>query len=201
MCFFSAGSREEEPRVRLKEEKMDSVEAEPRVPSSVMISSVTDSPAAAPSPCPPAERASPPSSSLPFTPVVIKQEPQSPVHVSSELDPADDITHCAHSTTPELPVASAAASPPGNIIQRTAGVFHFLFGVHVSVLIQVHLKLLQMLPFISSRLLKDSLKQNITGRTSASLQTAKRVCQGWLRQRKRPYRQQGTVSPLTPKLP
>ncbi|KAE8290310.1 Zinc finger protein 106 [Larimichthys crocea] len=100
------GNREEEPRVRLKEEKMDSVEAEPRVPSSVM-----DSPAADPSPGPPAERASPPSSSLPFTPVVIKQEPQSPINVSSEHDPADDITHCAHSTTPELPVASAAASP------------------------------------------------------------------------------------------
>lgn len=121
MFFFSAGIREEEPRVRLKEEKMDSVEAEPRVPSSVM-----DSPAADPSPGPPAERASPPSSSLPFTPVVIKQEPQSPINVSSEHDPADDITHCAHSTTPELPVASAAASPSGNVTQRTVGVFHFV---------------------------------------------------------------------------
>ncbi|TKS87161.1 Zinc finger protein 106 [Collichthys lucidus] len=137
-----------------KEEKMDSVEAEPCVPSSVM-----DSPAADPSPGPPAERASPPSSSLPFTPVVIKQEPQSPVHVSSEHDPADDITHCAHSTTPELPVASAAASPSGNITRRTVGAFHFVSVKCAAVLIQVHLKLLQMLPLISSRLLKESLKQ------------------------------------------
>ncbi|KAA8579221.1 hypothetical protein FQN60_007162 [Etheostoma spectabile] len=103
------GSLEEAPQVKLKEEKMDSVEAEPHMPSSTLISS--DS-AAPPSPGPPAERASPPSSSLPFMPLVIKQEPLSPVHVSSELDPVDNITHCAHSTTPEQPVAPAAASPP-----------------------------------------------------------------------------------------
>ncbi|XP_076604921.1 zinc finger protein 106 [Chaetodon auriga] len=105
------GSREEAPQVKLKEEKMDSVEAEPNIPSSVTFSSVTDA-AAAHSPSPRAERASPPSSSLPFTPAVIKQEPQSPVHVSSELDSMDNITHFAHSTTPELLVAPAAASPP-----------------------------------------------------------------------------------------
>ncbi|XP_031166138.2 zinc finger protein 106 [Sander lucioperca] len=103
------GSLEEAPQVKLKEEKMDSVDAEPHMPSSILLSS--DS-AAPPSPGPPAERASPPSSSLPFMPLVIKQEPLSPVHVSSELDPVDNITHCAHSTTPELPGAPAAASPP-----------------------------------------------------------------------------------------
>lgn len=108
----------EEPLVKLKEEKTDSVQAEPQVPSSVTLSSATDFAAAAvPSPSPPAECASPPTSSLPVMPhVVIKQEPQSPVHVSSELDPVDDTTHLAHSTTPELPVATAAASPPGNFI-------------------------------------------------------------------------------------
>ncbi|XP_059209736.1 zinc finger protein 106 [Centropristis striata] len=107
------GSLEEAPLVKLKEEKMDSLEAEPHIPSSVLPPSVTDAPPAAPlSPSPPVERASPPSSSLPFMPVVIKQEPQSPVHVSSEPDPVDIVTLCAHSTTPELPDASAAASPP-----------------------------------------------------------------------------------------
>ncbi|XP_044022577.1 zinc finger protein 106 [Siniperca chuatsi] len=105
------GSMEEAPQVKLKEEKMDSVEAEPHMPFSITLSSVTDT-AAAPSPSPLAECASPPSSSLPFMSVVIKQEPQSPVHVSSELDPVDNITHYAHSTTPELPIAPAAASPP-----------------------------------------------------------------------------------------
>ncbi|XP_035529592.1 zinc finger protein 106 [Morone saxatilis] len=98
------GSRDEEPQIKLKEEKIDSVEAEPHMPSSIMFSSVMDT-AAAPSPPTPAERASPPSSSLPFMPVVIKQEPQSPVHVSSELDPVDNVTRFAHSTTPELPVS------------------------------------------------------------------------------------------------
>ncbi|XP_045918182.1 zinc finger protein 106 isoform X2 [Micropterus dolomieu] len=105
------GSMEETPQVKLKEEKMDSVEAEPHVPFSTTLSSVTDT-AAAPSPSPVAERASPPSSSLSFMPVTIKQEPQSPVHVSSEPDPVDNITHFAHSTTPELPPAPAAASLP-----------------------------------------------------------------------------------------
>lgn len=117
LCDFPIGSREEAPQVKLKEEKINSVEAEPHIPSSITLSSVMDT-AAAPSPSLPAECASPPSSSLPFMPVAIKQEPQSPVHVSSELDPVDDITHFAHSTTPELQAApAAAASPPGNIIQ------------------------------------------------------------------------------------
>lgn len=121
---------DEAPPFKLKEEKMDTVEAESYMPSSVLLSPVTDTAvpaAAALSPGLPAERASPPSppsSSLPFMPIVIKQEPQSPVHVSSEMDPVDSITHCAHSTTPELPAAPAAASPPGNIIQNvSANVF------------------------------------------------------------------------------
>ncbi|XP_039992519.1 zinc finger protein 106 [Xiphias gladius] len=106
------GNMEEAPRVKLKEEKMDSLDKDPHMPSAVLLSSVTDiTVATASSPSPPAQRASPPSSSLPLMSVVIKQEPQSPVHVSSELDPLDNITPCAHSTTPELPVAPAAASP------------------------------------------------------------------------------------------
>nr|XP_033498441.1 zinc finger protein 106 [Epinephelus lanceolatus] len=126
---MQAGSMDEAPPFKLKEEKMDTVEAESYMPSSVLLSPVTDTavPAAPPappaaaalSPGLPAERASPPSppsSSLPFMPIVVKQEPQSPVHVSSEMDPVDSITHCAHSTTPELPAAPAAASPPDPVL-------------------------------------------------------------------------------------
>lgn len=109
---------EETPPLKLKEEKMDFTDAAPS--SAFTLSSVTDSTAAAaPAPAPaspPAHRASPPCSSLPFMPVVIKQEPQSPVHVSSEPDPLDSFTHCAHSTTPELPVAAAAAPPSGRVV-------------------------------------------------------------------------------------
>ncbi|XP_047193569.1 zinc finger protein 106 [Scophthalmus maximus] len=101
------GSMEEAPQVKLKEEKMDSVATDAHLASSALLSPFTA--AAASCPGPPAQRASPPSPSLPFTSVVVKQEPQSPVHVSSEPDAVDD-THCAHSTTPELPVAPAAAS-------------------------------------------------------------------------------------------
>lgn len=113
MISFYAGSLEVAPLLKLKEEKMDSVEAEP-----YMLSSFSDT-AAALSPTQTAQRASPPSSSLPFMPVVIKQEPQSPVHVSSELDPVENTTYCAHSTTPELPEAPVAASLPGNITRST----------------------------------------------------------------------------------
>ncbi|GAA6224908.1 zinc finger protein 106 [Lates japonicus] len=118
---MQVGSAEEAPLIKLKEEKMDSIDMDPHMFSPVTLSSVTDTVAAAaaapaPSPSPPAQRASPPSSSLPFMPVVIKQEPQSPVHVSSEPDPVDTITHCAHSTTPELPVAPASASPPDPVL-------------------------------------------------------------------------------------
>ncbi|XP_040916324.1 zinc finger protein 106 [Toxotes jaculatrix] len=107
------GSMEEAPRVKPKEEKMDSIDIDPQSPSTVTLSSAKDI-AAAPSP---AQRASPPSPSLPFVPVVIKQEPQSPVHVSSDLDPVDNITHCAHSTTPELPVAPASPPDPAHNFQ------------------------------------------------------------------------------------
>ncbi|KAM7403631.1 hypothetical protein PAMA_004189 [Pampus argenteus] len=106
------GSLEVVPPLKLKEEKMDLVEAEPYMPSSVTLSSVSDT-AAVLSPYQTAQRASPPSSSLPFMPVVIKQEPQSPVRDNSELDPVENTTHCAHSTTPEMPLSPVAASPPG----------------------------------------------------------------------------------------
>uniref|UniRef100_UPI0037E7FF14 zinc finger protein 106 n=1 Tax=Semicossyphus pulcher TaxID=241346 RepID=UPI0037E7FF14 len=109
------GNMEEMPLVKLKEERVDPVMVEPQTPSSITLLSDVDTPAAAPSPLPPpppAECASPPSSSLPFTPVVVKQEPQSPVHVSSDPDPVDNLIHFAHSTTPELLAAPAAASPP-----------------------------------------------------------------------------------------
>ncbi|XP_034530889.1 zinc finger protein 106 [Notolabrus celidotus] len=104
------GTMDEAPKVTLKEERMDPVQAVPSLPTCASPLSVTDPAVAAgtQSPGPPAERASPPSSSWP---VVIKQEPQSPVHVSSDPDPVEHISLCAHSTTPELPVAPAAASP------------------------------------------------------------------------------------------
>ncbi|XP_047466480.1 zinc finger protein 106 [Mugil cephalus] len=105
------GSAEEAPLLKLKEERMDAEETGPRVPS--FVSSVAN--AAAPSPNQAADCASPPSSSLPFTPVVIKQEPQSPVHVSAEQDAADSATHFAHSTTLELPVAPATDSPSDSV--------------------------------------------------------------------------------------
>lgn len=71
---------------------------------------------AAVSPSPAEQRASPPSSSLPFGSVTIKQEPLSPVRIKSEPDLADGTSICAHSTTPELQGTggtAAAASPPG----------------------------------------------------------------------------------------
>lgn len=99
----------------MKEEKMDSVDthAASSVPFTV------GDPAAAPSASHADQSASPPSSSLPSMPVVIKQEPQSPVYVSSELDPVEYTIHCAHSTTPEQSVASTAASHTGNTITCT----------------------------------------------------------------------------------
>ncbi|KAK5857917.1 hypothetical protein PBY51_011126 [Eleginops maclovinus] len=103
------GSLEEAPTVKLKEERLDSVEADPpMLPSSLLPDAAPHSPDP-----PPPERAPPPSSSLPFKPVVIKQEPRSPVYVSSEKVPVEIITPCAHSTTPELhaPPPPAASSP------------------------------------------------------------------------------------------
>lgn len=122
------------PQAKLKEEKMDSGEAELHIASSFSVCSIMDaaaaSPAAVPSPNPPAVPASPPSSRLPSTPVVIKQEPPSPVHVSSEPDPVDDLTHFAHSTTPELKPSCAAAPPPGTVTQSLSK-FHLIFYVQV----------------------------------------------------------------------
>ncbi|KAM6912814.1 zinc finger protein 106 [Xenentodon cancila] len=97
------GTTEETPHVNLKEEKMDSFEAEPQVASLVTCSPGINT--VVPSP----PRALPaPSSSPKVIPIVIKEEPQSPVHVSSEQEPGEDVTHCAHSTTPQLPVSPAA---------------------------------------------------------------------------------------------
>ncbi|XP_030575042.1 zinc finger protein 106 isoform X2 [Archocentrus centrarchus] len=104
------GTMEETPQIKLKEEKMDSFETEAHTPSSATLSSVVET--AARSPNHAAECGSPPSSSLPFMSVAIKQEPLSPVHVSSEPDPANILSNCAHSTTPELPIAPAKASSP-----------------------------------------------------------------------------------------
>lgn len=116
------------PQAKLKEEKMDSGEAELHIASSFSVCAIMDaaaaSPAAVPSPNPPAVHASPPSSRLPSAPVVIKQEPPSPVHVSSEPDPVDDLAHFAHSTTPELKASCAAAPPPGTVTQQIS--FNFL---------------------------------------------------------------------------
>lgn len=113
MDFFYTGTMEEAPQIKLKEEKMDTFETEAHVPSSVTLSSLVET--AVHSPNRAAECGSPPSSSLPLMSVAIKQEPLSPVHISSEPDLADALTNCAHSTTPELPVTPARASSPGDI--------------------------------------------------------------------------------------
>lgn len=107
ITFFITGSMAEAPHVTLKEERMDPVEAESNVPPCVSSLPVPD----------PVQRASPPSPSRSSKPVVIKQEPKSPVHVSSDPDPLENTPLCAHSTTPELPVAPAAAPPPGEPLQ------------------------------------------------------------------------------------
>ncbi|XP_068194735.1 zinc finger protein 106 [Antennarius striatus] len=105
------GSREEAPQAKQKEARMDSVEAVLHTPSIIPSPSLADG-AAAPSLHPPAECAPPLSPSIPLT---IKQEPQSPVHVSSDQDAAGDTTHVAHSTTPELHDAPPAASSPAPV--------------------------------------------------------------------------------------
>lgn len=111
LCDLFPGGCENVPQVKVKEEKMDSFDFEAHMASA--LSSVTDT--ALPSPCSAAQCASPPSSTLPFTPVVIKQEPLSPARVSTEPDPAENTFPWAHSTTPELPVPPAA-SHSGNMI-------------------------------------------------------------------------------------
>lgn len=99
---------EETPLIKLKEEKMDSFETEAHTLSSAVEAAARSHDRAA-------ECSSPPSSSLPFMSVAVKQEPLSPVHISSEPDPANTLSSCAHSTTPELPVAPARASSPGSV--------------------------------------------------------------------------------------
>uniref|UniRef100_A0A1A8IW51 C2H2-type domain-containing protein n=1 Tax=Nothobranchius kuhntae TaxID=321403 RepID=A0A1A8IW51_NOTKU len=94
------GAVEEAPEVTLKLERVDLCEA------SVLPSSVLDNTCTSPA----AGRPSPPSSSLPLS-VVIKEEPKSPVHISSEPDPRSVRTHDAHSPTPELPAAHPMAPP------------------------------------------------------------------------------------------
>ncbi|KAM4723927.1 zinc finger protein 106 [Anableps anableps] len=97
------GNIEETPEANQKEKHLDSFGAEPPEKSSIKCSSVLAATVSNPNHS--AACASSPSSSLPL-PVAIKEEPQSPVYVSSEPDPENKITSCAHSTTPELPVAS-----------------------------------------------------------------------------------------------
>ncbi|CAJ1074686.1 zinc finger protein 106 [Xyrichtys novacula] len=100
------GSVDEAPQVKPKEERLDPVDTEPYPPSCSTPPSVTNPQ----SPGPPA----------PFKPVVIKQEPQSPVHVSSDSDPPSRTTRCAHSTTPELRVGPAAAASPPELNQTSS---------------------------------------------------------------------------------
>ena len=107
---------EDAPQLRVKEEEVDVVDTDPHTASSLMFASLTYAAAAALSPSPPAQRAPPLSPSLPFMSAAIKEEPQSPVHISLEPDPLDNVALCAHSTIPELPVAPAAASLPSNVI-------------------------------------------------------------------------------------
>ncbi|KAM8834179.1 zinc finger protein 106 [Synchiropus picturatus] len=96
------GGLDETPEVRVKEEK---VVAETLAPS-------TSS-----DPCPdlPAAARQVTTSSLP---VVVKQEPRSPVHVSSAPDVVENMANLAHSTTSEPLVSGAAASPPGSSLDK-----------------------------------------------------------------------------------
>lgn len=91
-CFYT-GSVEQSPQIKLEEEKGDS-QVPCFAPSS---SSTTASSTACGSP---ARRASDP------MPVVIKEEPRSPVGISSEMD-VDNLSHFAHSTTPGMPFRDA----------------------------------------------------------------------------------------------
>ncbi|XP_028293027.1 zinc finger protein 106 [Gouania willdenowi] len=85
---------EEAPVINIKEERMDFDETEAHIPSAVTLSSPTIL-----SPARVSECTSPPTSSLSFKDVNIKQEPLSPVHVSTEQEPTDFTSHCTHSST------------------------------------------------------------------------------------------------------
>lgn len=103
-----AGSLEGAPQIKLKQEKMDTTEAEQQTPASFTFPPFPKAAARG-------ARASPPSSGLSYTSVVIKEEPTSPVRVSSEPNPSHNTSQCADGVVSELPAASVAASPPGNI--------------------------------------------------------------------------------------
>ncbi|XP_076002779.1 zinc finger protein 106 [Genypterus blacodes] len=98
---------EDAPHLSMKEEKMDS-HAVSTVPPTAPPTAPSIAPSTAASHADPS--ASPPSSSLLSMPVVIKQEPQSPVYVGNVSDPVEDTIHCAHSTTPEQSVADPASN-------------------------------------------------------------------------------------------
>ncbi|XP_032402159.1 zinc finger protein 106 [Xiphophorus hellerii] len=110
------GTIEEAPEANPKEKHLDSFGALPLESSSCVKcppvpSTVVFSPNRG------AECASPPSSSLPLD-VVIKEEPQSPVCVSSAPDPDHNVTNCAHSTTPDNTNPLGAACSSGLSLDR-----------------------------------------------------------------------------------
>lgn len=109
-CSALSGNTEAPP-VKLKEEKMDAVEAEPTILSFPVLPSVVDPPTL-PSPAP-AETTPVRSASVPLMPVCIKEEPRSPVHLNTELEPSAR----AHSTTSDLHTAPASACSPGTFHQ------------------------------------------------------------------------------------
>ncbi|XP_056152048.1 zinc finger protein 106 [Lampris incognitus] len=100
-------------QLNVKEEKMDCVAPEPCQASTLSVVSDT---ALSSMDCANQldKSTSPRSATLPFTPVVVKQEPLSPVSVTAEPEPEpepeDNLAPCAHSTTPELPRPPSTAS-------------------------------------------------------------------------------------------
>uniref|UniRef100_A0A3B3XJY8 C2H2-type domain-containing protein n=1 Tax=Poecilia mexicana TaxID=48701 RepID=A0A3B3XJY8_9TELE len=110
-CCVFLGTIEETPEANPKKPHLVSFGAEPLESSSCAKCPPVPATAVS-SPHRAAECTSPPSSSLPLS-VVIKEEPQSPVCVSSELDPDHSaVTNCAHSTTPDNtnPLGAACSS-------------------------------------------------------------------------------------------
>ncbi|XP_054912997.1 zinc finger protein 106 [Poeciliopsis prolifica] len=104
------GTIEEASEANPKEKHLDSFGAEPLESSSHIKCPVVPATGVS-SPNRATECASPPSSSQPLK-VVIKEEPRSPVCVSSEPDPDHNVTTCAHSTTPDNanPLGAACSS-------------------------------------------------------------------------------------------
>jgi len=101
---MQGGIAESTAPVKVKEEKMDPVPFESQ---SSLNSSVSDVAVSSQASQPPHCASTPP-----ITTVFIKQEPLSPVHISSETDPMEIPAPCAHSTTPELPLPLAADLQP-----------------------------------------------------------------------------------------